>query len=249
MTFQELHQRDTLFLLANVWDASSAKAATQVGFDAIGTSSAAMASVFGYDDGEQMPFDTFILMIARIRQVTDLPLSVDIEAGYSRDISQILAHVEQLVELGVVGINIEDSIVTTERRLSQVSEFASIVQAIKQRFAETLFVNVRTDTYLLAVDNVLAETLARIHAYENAGADGIFIPCLTNHQAISQVCSEATRPINVMAMPDLADFATLSALGVKRVSMGNFVFQALQNDFTRHLGTIKAQQTFSCLFS
>lgn len=249
MLFHQLHHRDQLLLLATVWDAGSAQVVEQSDFEALGTSSAAIANVLGYDDGEQLPFSKMYIMVEHIKNATQLPLSVDIEAGYSRDTAQILDHIAQLVSLGVVGINIEDSVVSDQRRLVPVDTFADLLTAIKQRFGNQLFVNARTDTYLLGIDDTLDHTLTRLKAYENAGADGAFIPCLTDNQAIKQVCEASGLPINLMVMPALADLSTLSALGVKRVSMGNMVYQALQRDFANHLNVIQTQQHYDSLFS
>lgn len=97
MNFNQLHHQEKPLLLANVWDVTSAKTAEVRGFDAIGTSSAGMAALLGYEDGEHMPFEILRFMVECIAQSTLLPLSVDIEAGYSRDSSQVLANIEQLV--------------------------------------------------------------------------------------------------------------------------------------------------------
>ena len=111
MTFQELHEQDKPLIIGNVWDAASAKAAEKLNFNAIGTSSAAIASMLGYDDGEQMSFSELLYIVKRILASTTLPLTVDIEAGYSRDPVEIANYIKTLADLGVVGINIEDSIV------------------------------------------------------------------------------------------------------------------------------------------
>jgi 2-methylisocitrate lyase-like PEP mutase family enzyme len=109
-TFLQLHHNETPLLIGNVWDVVSAKAFERGGFKAIATSSAAIAHTWGYEDGEKMPFDLLLKVVERIINNINVPLSVDIEGGYSRDISKIFQNIEKLHELGVVGINIEDSV-------------------------------------------------------------------------------------------------------------------------------------------
>ncbi len=217
MNFKELHQQQEPLLICNVWDAASAKIAEQLNFKAIGTSSAAIASSNGYEDGENLTFDTLLDVVKSITNHCGLPLTVDIEAGYSRDYKQIVENIKSLASLGVVGINIEDSIVDEHRRLVNAKEFSELVAYIKQELTEagvTIFLNVRTDTYILSADDCLSETKNRIDLYESAGADGIFVPCIVNEQEIKAVVSSTDLPINVMCMPHLPTFETLNALGV-----------------------------------
>ncbi len=98
-------------LLGNVWNVASAKTYQKSGFKAIGTSSAAVAHSLGYEDGEDMPFNALLHIVADISARVDLPLTVDIEAGYARDVNTINTNIKKLADLGVVGINIEDSVI------------------------------------------------------------------------------------------------------------------------------------------
>lgn len=248
MNFNDLHANSKALLICNVWDVSSAKIAEKLGFNAIGTSSDAIATMLGYNDGEDMSFDELLYIVKRIMSSTNLPLSVDLEAGYSRNPEQIIQHIHQLIELGVVGINIEDSIVENERKLVNSDDFSSLLKTLSETIKNKLFINVRTDTYLLDIPNKLEETLFRIEKYEQAGANGIFVPCITDNKAIETICKATNLPINVMCMPDLSDFKTLESLGVKRISMGNFVFNKLQQDLENQLSNIVNQQQFKGLF-
>ena len=134
--FKKLHEQNQPLLLANVWDVSSAKCAEQAGYKAIGTSSAAIAQVLGYDDGEQMPFSELVFMVKRIAAVTSLPLTVDIEAGYSRDPKAIAEHIKLLNQFGVVGVNIEDSVVDGERVLLNRDEFSDLIVKLRKYLGE-----------------------------------------------------------------------------------------------------------------
>ena len=248
MNFTTLHQQNAPLLIANVWDASSALAAQQLGYPALGTSSAAIAAMLGYDDGEAMPFDELLYVVSRIRAVTTLPLSVDMEAGYSDTAEGIIANIQRLAQHGVAGINLEDSrVVAGVRHLEAAPGVARTLSAVCAACPE-LFINVRTDTFLLGIDQPLQETLRRGQLYAASGAKGLFVPCVTGQEEIMTLAHEIALPLNVMAMPALADFATLAAWGVRRISMGNSVHSALQTTLKDLLSEVQTAQSFSGVF-
>lgn len=178
MDFNALHQQNQPLLLANVWDASSAQAAQQAGYQALGSSSAAIAAMLGYEDGEEMSFDELFYVVSRIKTVSELPLSVDLEAGYGATTSHIIDNIRRLAHLGVSGINLEDShVVDGTRRLDDAERFAVKLQEIT-RACPGLFVNVRTDTFLLNVQDALVQTLYRGQLYAKPGACGF---CALRH--------------------------------------------------------------------
>lgn len=227
--FFDLHAQDKPLLLGNVWDVSSAKIFEKLEFQALGTSSAAMAKTLGYSDGEQMPFSDLLFMVEKIAKSTPLPLSVDLEAGYGNNAEQIVENVAKLHQLGVAGINIEDSkVIRGSRKLVEAEAFANTLSDIADRLKAMkmeIFLNVRIDTFLLDIPNKLEETKRRIRLYERANAQGIFIPCITEPSDIAEINAFTALPINVMCMPALPDFKTLAQLGVKRISMGNFLHE------------------------
>ena len=252
MNFTQLHQQNPPLLLANVWDAASASAAQQAGYQALGTSSAAIAASLGYEDGEAMPFDEMLYIVSRIRSVSHLPLSVDIEAGYGQTVQQISHHIRRLAQCGVVGINLEDShVVNGQRQLDDAHLFANKLSGIRGLLAAVdypLFINVRTDTYLLNHAQALQETLQRGRLYHRAGADGFFVPGLTSLQDMAVISGQVSLPLNVMCMPALASFDCLAKAGVKRISMGNFVHSATQDKLNALLLTIQTQRSFAGVF-
>lgn len=251
MNFKSLHYQEKPILIGNVWDVPSTLTAEKLHFKAIGTSSAAIAKMLGYEDGEHMPFSELEYVVKRISMNTRLPLSVDIESGYSRDPKQIVSHIKRLAQLGVVGINIEDSVVSGSRRLLDCKEFASTLTTIKKELKKEnldVFMNVRTDTFILLQENVIEETLRRIGHYEDAGADGIFTPGIQKEADIKTVVNATNLPINVMCMPDLPDFETLSGLGVQRISMGNFLFDTMYAQFEETAQRIQQQHSFKSIF-
>lgn len=252
--FTLLHQQTTPLLLCNIWDVASAKTAEKLGFSAMGTSSAAIARMLGYADGEYMAFEELLYIVKRITACCTLPLSVDIEAGFSDDPQITAAYIKALAEVGVVGINIEDSKVNKaneQRTLLNENNFAGYLSAITTRLKKdnvSLFINVRTDTFLLGINGAVRETKKRAKLYQTVGADGLFVPCLVQTEAIDAIVNSTTLPVNVMCMPELSDFDSLQSLGIKRISMGNFLFDALQNDLEKMLRLIHHKKSFNVLF-
>lgn len=253
MDFAALHQQTTPLLLANVWDAASVQAAEQTGYDALGTSSAAIAAMFGYSDGEGISFTELRQWVVRLRALSKLPLSVDMEAGYGENPEQMIANLVELAELGIVGVNLEDSVVRHgERTLLDAPAFAAGLKAIRVGLVKeriSLFINARTDTFLLGVSDALAQTVARGRLYAESGADGFFVPCVTQEADIAAIVKAVPLPINVMCMPDLPAFEVLAGLGVKRISMGNFVHSEIQRYLQGMLQDIRARQSFQVIFS
>ncbi len=257
--FVGLHQSSDLFLLPNVWNARSALAFQESGFPAVATSSAAVADSLGYPDGEGMPFAEYCFVIRRVLATVKIPLSVDIEMGYGETNEDIYRNILELVDLGVAGINIEDStIVDTGGRdagariLKPVKPFAQTIGYIKSRLAAIraeLFINVRCDTYLLNVANKEKETRDRMIAYEAGGADGIFLPCICEEADISAAVNNTELPVNVMCIPGLPDLDVLRRLGVKRVSMGPFLYNRVYELAAQLSKAVMTARSFAPLFS
>lgn len=226
--FKKLHQANHLFVLPNAWDARSAQLFQENAFPAIGTSSAAVAASLGYEDGEGMLFSNYLLIIKRILASVHVPVTVDMEMGYGKTNEQIFANMQQLAELGVAGINIEDpEIIQSKRSLKNAAVFAKTIEYSKNGLAAknlSLFINIRCDTYILHVKDAPKETISRLKTYETTGADGIFLPCISREEDINEAVNNTKLPINVMCIPGLPDFDTLNKLGVKRASMGPFLF-------------------------
>jgi 2-methylisocitrate lyase-like PEP mutase family enzyme len=112
-----------------------------------------------------------------------------------------------------------------------------------------LFLNVRTDGFLLGMPDALTETLARIKTYENSGVDGIFVPCITKSNDIREVVKATQLPVNVMCMPNLPDFDELASLGVKRISMGPFLFNKANDVIGKLANAVLNNNNFSAILS
>ena len=252
LKFKELHQQKKILVIGNVWNVQSAKVFEKLNFQAIGTSSAAIAHTLGYNDGQEIPFTELLHIVDRINKSTTLPLTVDMEFGYADNAKQIAENIKKLSELDVAGINIEDSFIEFgERKLRDENQFSQIIKETSNLLNEkqiSIFINIRCDAFLLTLPEALQVAKRRITLYEKAGADGIFLPCLTNETDIEEIVSHTKLPLNVMCMPQLPNFTTLENIGVKRISMGNFL-----NDYTNtSLGNIAnkilSDNSFSSLF-
>ncbi|RAU83610.1 isocitrate lyase/PEP mutase family protein [Pontibacter arcticus] len=250
--FSELHRKNKPLLLGNVWNAQSARVYEKAGFDAIGTSSAAVAHSLGYEDGENMPFEDYLFIIKRILAATSLPVSVDMEAGFGKSAEAVVTHLQELYRLGVAGINIEDSVVSNgERTILDTEAFTHKLKSITDALnAENirLFINVRCDAFLLNLPAALSEARLRIKRYETAAIDGLFLPGIAAEKDILDVAAATRLPLNVMCLPQLPDFGKLERMGVKRISMGNFVNNKVYGQMEELTHAIRQEQSFSSLF-
>ena len=174
-----------------------------------------------------MPFADYLAIIRRIAASVNIPVTIDLEMGYGKTKEEVYANVQRLIEVGVVGINIEDSsIANGKRTLKDTKEFAQTLEFIKKKLVaerQSLFINVRCDSYLLKVKDSQNETAQRIKVYESAEVDGIFLPFISEEQDIERALSETRLPLNVMCIPGLPEIDKLEQLGVTRLSMGPFL--------------------------
>jgi 2-methylisocitrate lyase-like PEP mutase family enzyme len=250
-TFRQLHYNETPLLIGNVWDVTSAKVFERCGYRAIATSSAAVARSWGYEDGENIPFDLLLKVVERIISNTNIPFSVDMEGGYSRDISKIIQNIEKLYELGVVGINIEDSVKGEKPYMQSINNFQKIISSITNHLEQKnikMFVNARTDAFVRKLPSPITETLKRIKVYEDAGANGIFVPLISDKKEIKEVVSATMLPVNVFSTPQLPTFKELTELGVKRISMASSAHGATAKSLEKIIQTILEDQSFKSLY-
>lgn len=214
--FFDLHDgRVPLLLLPNAWDAASAALIAASGAKAVATTSAGMAWALGWPDGDALPVEVHLGAIARIVRVCHVPVTADIEGGYSDDPVESAAFAVRVADAGAVGINIEDG-------GGDPARLAGKISAIKAA-APDLFINARTDVYLrelAAGEAAVAETLSRAALYREAGADGLFVPGVSEPDHMRRIAVDGGLPLNVMALPGMASVAELQALGVSRLSLG-----------------------------
>ncbi len=216
-TFADLHQGPLPLVLPNAWDVPSALALVEAGFPAVGTTSFGVASSLGRPDGGRATREAN-LALARDLASLPVPVSIDLEDGYSDDPDEVAAYV---AGLDVAGINIEDS---TDQRLVPPEAFAAKVAAIKAHCPE-VFVNARVDTYWLHQDETVEATLTRAARYTEAGADGIFVPGARDPEVLRALAQGVAPPLNVLAIPG-TPVERLGELGVRRVSTGSLPYRA-----------------------
>ncbi len=223
--FRRLHAGPDLLVLANCWDAGSARLLESLGARAVATTSAGVAWAHGYPDGDALPVERLLATVRATTRVLTVPLTVDIEGGYSNDPAAVGGLAAALVDAGAVGVNLEDGGSPPELLAAKIAR----AKETATRRGVDLFVNARTDVYLRGLvpeaDGV-KETLSRASRYRDAGADGLFVPKLTDRDAIRAIASAAGLPLNVLAWPGLPPAAELAALGVRRLSAGSGIAQA-----------------------
>ncbi len=223
-SFASLHVKGAPVVLCNIWSAGSAKAVEASGAAAIGTSSWACAAAAGYEDGEIMPLNSLLETVRAIARAVELPITVDFEGGYARDLEGLHKNVSALLATGAIGCNFED------RRIhdvgvydidTQCQRIAALTTAAPER---PLFINARTDVFLLSDPGrhamLVDEAAARATAYKRAGAHCFFAPGLTDLTLIADLCLRAPLPVNIMVMSPEAEIAPLANAGVARISFG-----------------------------
>lgn len=222
-TFNELHISEEILFLGNAWDLLSALTLEKVGFQAIGTTSWGIANTLGYADGELIDFDQHLGIIKTITENVKIPVSADIEAGYSEDSNKIIENVLRTADVGVAGINIEDSL-KKSNELREISQHGKLLEKIRLALDHNgykdFYINARTDTYFQS-QNPLLETLERVKVYVESGASGIFVPGLIEEDEIKEISTNSSAPLNVLSLPGLTNCNKLKELGVKRFSFGN----------------------------
>ncbi len=226
-SFHLLHKKGDPLILPNAWDALSAKIFEQEGATAIATTSAGMAAALGYPDGQQLPRDSLFFMVDRIVNSVNVPVTVDLEAGFGDTPDEICETVLSILKIGAVGINIEDADPKNPGHLFSIAEQTEKIKAIKaltHKIGIPLFINARTDVFwlnLFSPEDRLPETLSRLQAYQEAGADGVFVPSLTDSDLVSEVVRTIQLPLNLLAGSWIKDLAVLKPLGVSRLTMGS----------------------------
>ena len=219
--FHQLHIGTSPLVLVNVWDAASAMIVKASGAKALATSSASLAWSLGYADGGELPIDALLFAVANIVRVSQLPVTVDIEDGYSDKPEEVVSLVTELVNLGVVGINIEDGEQSPELLVAKITAIRASASCGQ------VFINARTDVYLRGLaehDEALDMSKSRLTRYQAAGADCGFIPGIDSEDIASRLRENLAMPLNFMLAGDhLAVSKRADALlkfGVTRFSVG-----------------------------
>lgn len=249
VAFRDLHASDGAFVVANAWDAGSALLLTQVGFAALATTSAGLAFATGRRDGANLVSRDETLCNARsIVAATHLPVSADLESGYAGSAEEVAQTIRLAAEAGLVGGSIEDAtgdpdtpIHPFEVAVERVTAAVHAARALQFPFTLTA----RAENFLYGRAD-LSDTIRRLQAFEEAGADVLYAPALPDVDAICAVCAAVQRPVNVLAgVGPVLSVAELAACGARRISLGSALFRAALGGVRRAVREVQDQGTFS----
>ncbi len=226
IAFRELHDGPRILVLPNAWDAISARIFEAAGFPAVGTTSAGVANVLGYRDGEFAPREEVLFLVRRIASTVQIPVTADIEAGYGADsVEEVVKTVQGVLDAGAVGINLEDSAYEATELIDKGLQIEKIraVRALGESAGVPIVINARTDAFHLSnlsAAEQFALAVERANAYREAGADCLFVPFVTDATVIGDLAKAINGPLNILALPGAPPVSALAVLGVGRVSVG-----------------------------
>ena len=247
-TFRALHERDCAFIIPNPWDPGTARMLTHLGFEALATTSAGYAFSAGQQDNT-VDRDQMMAHVAAIVSATDLPVSADLENGFGDSPEVVAETIRYAAATGLVGGSIEDmsrqpshGIYEHAHAVERVRAAAEIVRALP--FAFTL--TARAENYLVGRLD-LKDTIRRLQAYEEAGADVLYAPGVQNGDEIAAIVQSVNHPVNVVMGLQGVRFtlAELSAIGVRRVSVGSALSRAALGAFLRAAREMRDHGTFT----
>lgn len=237
--FRALHHGETPLLLPNPWDLGSTRLLASLGFAALATTSSGFAATLGRDDGS-VTRDEALAHAATIAGACDLPVTADLENGFADDPAGVAETVGLAVEAGLAGCSVEDFTRRQDDPIYDAGLAAERVAAAAERAHAgeiALVLTARAENYLHGQPD-LADTIRRLQAYQEAGADVLYAPGLSSLADIRQVVTSVDRPVNVVVRPDAPPVADLAAAGVSRISVGGafaFVAAAAVVDAAREL--------------
>ncbi len=243
-TFYQLHHQSTPLVIANAWNVKSAQLIEKAGYAAMGTSSGAIADSLGYKDGEMIPFSELLYIVKRIRSCTSIPLTVDLERGYAKDLDTLKDNIQQIIDFGVAGINIEDA----EGEEPYLEKLTAIKNYLVKS-GQQVFINARVDAFLLKLPDPLETTLKRAKRYQDAGADGLFVTGVQDSGIIKEICASTTLPVNVVGVAAISSIATLAAAGIKRISMAGLLYRATYTSLGHMASEMLKEQSLALLHS
>ncbi len=230
--FRKLHHGPKLLVLSNTWDVVSARILEECGHPAIATSSAAVAFSRGYPDGQRIPRDEMMDVVARIARAVRVPVTADLEAGYGTTVEDMAETTKAAIEAGAIGMNLEDVTGDDERSMVDTALQVEKIRAIRET-AKSLGVpfvlNARTDIYLMPIGEEATRferTVERLRAYRDAGADCLFAPGVHERETIARLVKAAAAPLNILMTPQCPSLADLERMGIARVSAGSAVLRA-----------------------
>lgn len=252
-TLLALHASAEPLLLVNAWDVASARIVERAGFPAIATTSAGIAFAHGYPDGEKIQPDRMLAAIAQIAHSVHVPVTADVEAGYGDKPEDAAQTALGVMESGAAGMNFEDATGDSRHPLADLKLQLERIRAIREtatKLGVALVLNARTDVYLLQVGDPSTrynETVHRLAAFRDAGADCVFAPGLRDPKMIGHLIADLRCPVNILAGTDSPPVHELAALGVKRISLGSGPMRATLGHLRRLAEEVKTKGTYGNL--
>ncbi len=246
--FQELHQGPGAFIIPNPWDIGTARLLAYMGFQALATTSAGYAFSVGRPD-HAVDRDQMMDHVSVLASACDLPVSADLENGFGDSPEAVAETVRLAAQAGAVGCSIEDMSRNSESTIYEFSHAVERVHAAAEEAGKLSFpftLTARAENYLVGGPD-LSDTIRRLQAYQEAGADVLYAPGLVTREDIAAVVDSVSRPVNVLVgMQGLRlSLATLSEMGVKRVSVGSALSRASLGAFLAAAEEMRGQATFS----
>jgi 2-methylisocitrate lyase-like PEP mutase family enzyme len=234
--FLKYHLDKEILVLLNSWDVGSSKLIEACGYKAIATTSMGIAASLGYPDCQVIQLTEMIQVITGIVNAVQVPVTVDIEAGYGNDLDEIIESVKKIIATGIVGINIEDSVELSPVLIDEMEfcERISAIRALSDSLGFHLVINARTDSFYTSSASTrekLSESIRRGNKYREAGADCIFVQPVWEKETISTLVKEINAPINILSNPSIGaglppSVRELQDLGVARLSLGSSLMKA-----------------------
>lgn len=245
----DLHHSGELLLLPNIWNPIGARMLQAKGFPAVATASAAISAMLGYQDGEQIWRETLLDILRRIVASVDVPVSADYEAGYADTLDDLAESIGQLLDTGVVGLNIEDSLGDEGklRPLNEQVERIQVVREVAEKRGIHLVINARPDSFFAGFatrEDALEDAVTRATAYIAAGADCIYPIGASDPAIIRQLHQRIAAPINILGSSAAPPLATLREIGVQRVSLGPFVFRSVLQRFEEVVDQVQGADAY-----
>jgi 2-methylisocitrate lyase-like PEP mutase family enzyme len=224
---RRLHEGPDLLVLANPWDAGSARIFEQAGCRALGTTSAGIAFAHGYADGERLSRAEMLEAVRRIVAAVAVPVTADMEAGFGELAADVVETVRGVLRAGAVGVNLEDAPKGAPGTLFEIAAQVEKIRAVRELAAAEgipLVINARTDVYLDQIgapESRFDHAVQRANAYRDAGADCLYVPGVRDAETIQRLVQAIRGPLNVLAGPGVPPVAELARLGVRRLSVGS----------------------------
>jgi len=251
--FRQLHRGPGVLILPNAWDVASARIFEDAGFPAIATTSAGIAFSLGYPDGQRIPREEMMARIGRITRAVHVPVSADVESGYGPTAEDAAKTTRELIQMGVIGMNLEDASGRRDQPLSSLELAVEKIKAAREaavKMQAQIVINARTDIYLLTGGNPDAdysEALRRLLAFRDAGADCVFAPGLKDANTIGRLAKAVECPLNILAVPGTPSIAQLANLGVARVSVGSGPMRATLGLLQRLAEELRTTGTYGAM--